>query len=88
MAQLKVLVQSLARTHSSPRDFLKAINRLVADNIDSKSFITMSYAVIDLERHEMVLGRAGHCPLILVPGIHRRVCASPRCTHRTGSSSA
>ena len=68
MAQLKVLVQSLARTHSSPRDFLKAINRVVADNIDSKSFITMSYAVIDLERHEMVLGRAGHCPLILVPG--------------------
>ena len=68
MAQLKVLVQSLARTHPSPRDFLKAINRVVADNIDSKSFITMSYAVIDLERQEMVLGRAGHCPLIRVPG--------------------
>jgi sigma-B regulation protein RsbU (phosphoserine phosphatase) len=68
MAQLKVLVQSLARTHPSPREFLKAINRVVADNIDSKSFITMSYAVIDLERGEMVLARAGHCPLIRVPG--------------------
>ena len=68
MAQLKVLVQSLARTHPSPRDFLKAINRVVADNIDSKSFITMSYAVIDLERREMVLARAGHCPLIRIPG--------------------
>jgi phosphoserine phosphatase RsbU/P len=69
MAQLKVLVQSLARTHPSPRDFLKAINRVVADNIDSKSFITMSYAVLDLERGEMVLARAGHCPLIRIPGI-------------------
>ena len=49
MAQLKVLVQSLARTHPSPREFLKAVNRVVADNIDSKSFITMSYGVIDLE---------------------------------------
>ena len=68
MAQLKVLVQSLARTHPSPRDFLKAINRVVADNIDSKSFITMSYAVIDLERREMILARAGHCPLIRIPG--------------------
>ena len=68
MAQLKVLVQSLARTHPSPREFLKAVNRVVADNIDSKSFITMSYAVIDLERREMVYARAGHCPLIRVPG--------------------
>ena len=68
MAQLKVLVQSLARTHPSPREFLKAINRVVADNIDSKSFITMSYAVMDLERGEMVHARAGHCPLIRVPG--------------------
>lgn len=68
MAQLKVLAQSLARTHTSPREFLKAINRVVADNIDAKSFITMLYAVIDLERWEMVYARAGHCPLIRVPG--------------------
>jgi sigma-B regulation protein RsbU (phosphoserine phosphatase) len=68
MAQLKVLVQSLARTHPSPREFLKAVNRVVVDNIDSKSFITMSYGVIDLEARSMTLARAGHCPLIRVPG--------------------
>ena len=68
MAQLKVLVQSLARVHPSPRDFLMAVNRVVADNIDSKSFITMSYGVIDLETREMMFARAGHCPLIRVPG--------------------
>jgi sigma-B regulation protein RsbU (phosphoserine phosphatase) len=68
MAQLKVLVQSLARTHTSPREFLKAVNRVVADNIDSKSFITMSYGVIDLEGKQMAFARAGHCPLIRVPG--------------------
>ena len=68
MAQLKVLVQSLARTHPSPREFLKAVNRVVADNVDSKSFITMLYGVIDFETHSMTLARAGHCPLIRVPG--------------------
>jgi sigma-B regulation protein RsbU (phosphoserine phosphatase) len=68
MAQLKVLVQSLARTHTAPSEFLKAVNRVVADNIDSKSFITMSYGVIDLETKAMAFARAGHCPLIRVPG--------------------
>ncbi|HXG87423.1 MAG TPA: SpoIIE family protein phosphatase [Vicinamibacterales bacterium] len=68
MAQLKILVQSMARMYLSPREFLIAINRVIADNIDSKSFITMSYGVIDLEKQEMVFARAGHCPLILVPG--------------------
>src|SRR5262245_29319097 len=68
MAQLKVLVQSLARVHTSPCAFLKAINRVVADNIDSKSFITMSYGVVDLPPRELVYAGAGHCPLIRVPG--------------------
>jgi serine phosphatase RsbU (regulator of sigma subunit) len=68
MAQLKVVVQSLARVHRSPRDFLIAVNRVVADNIDTKSFITMSYGVINLETRTMTFARAGHCPLIHVPG--------------------
>jgi phosphoserine phosphatase RsbU/P len=68
MAQLKVVVQSLARVYRSPRDFLIAVNRVVADNIDSKSFITMSYGVINLDKKEMAFARAGHCPLIHVPG--------------------
>ena len=68
MAQLKVLAQSLGVVHTSPREFLKAINRVVTLNIDSKSFITMSYGVIDLEKKEMVYARAGHCPLIRIPG--------------------
>jgi len=68
MAQLKVIVQSLARLHHEPREFLIAVNRVVAQNLDAKSFITMTYGVIDLERHEMTFARAGHCPLIHVPG--------------------
>jgi sigma-B regulation protein RsbU (phosphoserine phosphatase) len=68
MAQLKVIVQSLARLHHEPREFLIAVNTVVAQNLDAKSFITMTYGVIDLERREMTFARAGHCPLIHVPG--------------------
>ena len=67
MAQLKVIVQSLSRLHHKPKEFLNAINKLVSANLDGKSFITMSYGVIDVERGEMTFARAGHCPLIHVP---------------------
>ena len=67
MAQLKVIVQSLSRFHHEPKAFLSAVNKVVSANLDGKSFITMLYGVIDLERGEMTFARAGHCPLIHVP---------------------
>ncbi|HWI17391.1 MAG TPA: SpoIIE family protein phosphatase [Vicinamibacterales bacterium] len=67
MAQLKVIVQSLSRLHHEPKEFLSAVNKVVSANLDGKSFITMSYGVIDIERREMTFARAGHCPLIHVP---------------------
>ena len=67
MAQLKVIVQSLSRLHHEPKEFLSAVNRVVSANLDGKSFITMLYGVIDVERQEMTFARAGHCPLIHVP---------------------
>ncbi len=67
MAQLKVIVQSLSRLHHEPKAFLIAVNKVVSANLDGKSFITMTYGVIDVERREMTFARAGHCPLIHVP---------------------
>ncbi len=68
MAELKGLMLSLSRIHASPRELLIAANRVIAQHIDGKSFITMSYIVIDLERRLMTYARAGHCPLIFLPG--------------------
>jgi sigma-B regulation protein RsbU (phosphoserine phosphatase) len=68
MAQLKGLVLSLSRIHSSPRDLLVAANRLIAQHLDARSFITMTYAVVDLRDRTMTYARAGHTPLIHVPG--------------------
>src|SRR3954466_209613 len=68
MAELKGLVLSLSEVHTSPRDLLIAANRLIANHLDARSFITMTYAVIDLRARTMTYARAGHTPLIYVPG--------------------
>jgi len=68
MAELKGLMLSLCRIHSSPRELLVAANRIIADHLDARSFITMTYAIIDLRARTMTYARAGHTPLIYVPG--------------------
>ncbi|PYQ68681.1 MAG: hypothetical protein DMG01_30460, partial [Acidobacteria bacterium] len=62
MAELKGLMLSLSRIHTSPRDLLIDANRIIAEHLDARSFITMTYAILDLRT------RAGHTPLIYVPG--------------------
>jgi sigma-B regulation protein RsbU (phosphoserine phosphatase) len=68
MAELKGLIMALSQTYQSPRQLLIEANRILSDNLDSRSFITMTYAVIDLVNAVMTYSRAGHCPLIYLPG--------------------
>ncbi len=67
MAELKGLVLSLSRIHSSPRELLITANQIIAEHLDAKSFITMTYAIVDLRAQTMTYARAGHTPLIYVP---------------------
>jgi sigma-B regulation protein RsbU (phosphoserine phosphatase) len=68
MAELKGLMLSLSQIHTSPRELMIAANRIIADNLDSRSFITMTYLVADVERRTMTYARAGHTPLIHLSG--------------------
>ncbi len=68
MAELKGVVHSLSRSARSPRDLLIAANAILAPHLDDRSFITMTYAVIDTEAHTFTYARAGHCPLVYLPG--------------------
>jgi len=69
MAELKGLVLSLSEIHTSPRSMLIALNRLIANHLDARSFITMTYAVVDVGARTLTYARAGHTPLIHVPGV-------------------
>jgi sigma-B regulation protein RsbU (phosphoserine phosphatase) len=64
MAELKGLVLSLSQIYQSPRQLLMEVNRIISENLDSRSFITMTYAVLDLHGGTMTYARAGHTPLI------------------------
>jgi serine phosphatase RsbU (regulator of sigma subunit) len=64
MAELKGLVLSLSRIYESPARLLGEANRILAANMDSRSFVTMTYAVVDTASRRMRYARAGHNPLI------------------------
>ena len=57
MAELKGLVLSLSQIYLSPRQLLVEVNRIISDNLDTRSFITMTYAVIDLKAGRMTYAR-------------------------------
>ncbi|MEE9180539.1 MAG: SpoIIE family protein phosphatase [Vicinamibacteria bacterium] len=64
MAELKGLVLSLSQIYDSPRQLLVEANKLLAATLDSRSFITMAYAVIDMDEKKMTYARAGHNPIL------------------------
>jgi serine phosphatase RsbU (regulator of sigma subunit) len=64
MAELKGLVLSLSRIYDSPGRLLAEANRILWANMDSRSFVTMTYAIVDTQKRCMRHARAGHNPVI------------------------
>lgn len=64
MAELKGLVLSLSRIHESPARLLSEANRILAGTLDSRSFVTMTYAIIDATTRQLRYARAGHNPIL------------------------
>ncbi len=68
MAELKGLILSLSRNHDSPKALLTELNEILAPNLDRRSFVTMTYAIIDSRKRTLRVARAGHNPLIHFDG--------------------
>jgi sigma-B regulation protein RsbU (phosphoserine phosphatase) len=68
MAELKGLMIALSHQERSPRQLLIEVNRLLEGHLDNRSFITMTYVVVDLDAGTLTCARAGHTPLIFVSG--------------------
>ena len=67
MAELKGLMLSLSRIHTSPRELLIEADHIISQHLGGRSFITMIYAVVDVKRGELTCARAGHTPFIRIP---------------------
>ena len=72
MAELKGIVLSLSQRHTSPRELLIEADRIISRHLDSRSFITVSYLLVDLHARTLRYARAGHCPMIYMPGPYAR----------------
>ena len=64
MAELKGLMLALSRIHESPRKVLVEANRVLHNALDSRTFITITYAVFDSAEGRVTFARAGHSPLL------------------------
>ncbi len=64
MAEVKGIFQSLSKIYFSPKKFLVKANESLISSIDKRSFISLIYAVLDVTTGELVLSRAGHCPML------------------------
>jgi phosphoserine phosphatase RsbU/P len=72
MAELKGLMLSLSKICHSPRDLLIQVNSILSHNLDSRSFITMTYIVIDVGARTLTYARAGHTPMLQLPASNGR----------------
>ncbi len=65
MTLTKGILQSHAEENVSPKAVLSKVNSLMYRTIDRNSFVSMFYAVLELEARKIRFARAGQCPVIL-----------------------
>ena len=65
MTLTKGFLKALAKQSESPSEVLSKMNELFYENVERGRFISMIYAVVDLEKKIIKIARAGHNPVIL-----------------------
>lgn len=64
MTLTKGFLQALAWQHQSPAAVLVEMNRLFYRNVERGHFISMIYAVFDMNTRQLCIARAGHTPVM------------------------
>ena len=72
MAQVKGIFQSVSGEGTSTRELLSRMNATLCKTLDRRSFISLLYAVLDIETGHLRFSRAGHCPLLYISGASSR----------------
>lgn len=68
MTLTKGILQSHAEDNISPKKVLSKVNSLMYRTIDRSSFVSMFYAILDMENRKIRFARAGQCPVIMAQG--------------------
>lgn len=64
MTMARSILRSSAHYKSSPREVLSELNRLLHSDIQQDMFISMAYLVLDEQKKNLRLTRAGHEPIL------------------------
>lgn len=64
MAELKGMMLSMVSLYKSPRELLIKLNRRLCRTLDKQIFATMSYGILDANKHTFTWSRAGHDSLL------------------------
>jgi len=66
MAEVKGIFESLSKTTERPKDILIRANEILKNTLDSKTFVSAAFGIIDLQNENLCIARAGHCPVLLL----------------------
>lgn len=62
MTLTKGMLQAHAEENVSPKVVLGKVNKLLYKTIEKNSFVSMFYAILDMNNHSLLYSRAGHYP--------------------------
>jgi len=65
MAGMQGVFRSLTRITPNPLEFLVRANRVLSESMERNVFISVIYGIVDRQKQQIALARAGHCPAIL-----------------------
>lgn len=69
MMRSMLMIESLTTLTRSPSEILGALNKMICDNNESKMFVTVWLAILDLKSGKLTAANAGHeYPIVKVPG--------------------
>ena len=66
MAEVKGIFESLSKIIQTPQEILIKANEILKNTLDSKTFVSAAYGLIDFKKETLQLARAGHCPILLI----------------------
>ncbi len=69
MMRSMLMIESLTTLTRSPSEILETLNKMICDNNESKMFVTVWLAILDLKSGKLTAANAGHeYPIIKTPG--------------------
>jgi serine phosphatase RsbU (regulator of sigma subunit) len=73
MSKVQGILRSLHGFDLSPKDLFNRANKLLCQDLEKRSFVTVLGAEFDLEKRTIIVSRAGHLPLWHVDAVSRTV---------------